>query len=128
MKGTYSIEDRASVDKVGNFIPLKKEGKLYLIHAKTKQVLGDAPIDSFEDNLNGVAFVIIKDGKRQLVSHNGKILSEPTVGEFTWRYEEGAYNAENWPPNIIIENEALDKRWYANKKTGRIKETKEIFL
>lgn len=119
---------RSSDKKVGNFNPIEKDGKLYLINVRTKKVLGNSSIDSFEDNLNGVAFVIIKEGKRQLVSLNGKILSESTTGEFTWRYEEGAYSTENWPPNIIIENETLDKRWYVNTKTGRIKETKERFL
>lgn len=132
MRGRYTLKDMGfipiAVDQVDKFLPMEKDGKLYLIHVKTKQALGGGPIESFEDNLNGVAFVIIKDGKRQLVSLNGKILSEPTVGKFTWRYEEGVYSAEDWPPNIIIENEKLDKRWYVNTKTGRIKETKEIFL
>lgn len=103
------------------FIPVEKDGKLYLANTDTKSLLTKSPIDSYEEVLNHAGFVIVKNGKRILYDMFGNKMSEPTKGEFNWEWETSTIG-NDWPPAIIISNDNLNKRWRTDGKTGMMTE------
>jgi hypothetical protein len=102
---------------VGKFIPMEREGELYLVNPNTKEILFDRPIEAYKECLNHAGFVVVKDGKNVLCDNSGNILSAPTDGEFDWRWEE-CKEIYTWEPAIIISNEELGKEWRYDCKTG----------
>lgn len=106
---------------VGIFTPMKKDGKLYLVNKYSKSILTNGPIDAYEDCLNSAGFVIIKNGKRILVDLLGNIMSEPTAKPFYWEWGK-CQGIQDWPPEIIVKNDGLKKKWHTDSKTGLMTE------
>jgi hypothetical protein len=60
----------------------------------------------------------VKDGKNILADMFGNIMSEPTRGEFSWKWDAADFGSLD----IVITNETLGKRWRTDDKTRRMKE------
>lgn len=101
------------------FIPMEKDGKLYLVNQENKNVLTNKPIDTYEDVLNSSGFVVVQNGKRILFDIIGNQMSEPTSERFYWKWDDSPIGpGMDWPPDIIIFNESETKKWRTNGKTG----------
>ncbi len=105
------------LDGVGCFIPVSKDGKLYLMNTETKELLTKGCIEEYEDTLNSAGFVVVQNGKRTLYDLRGHKMSQPTKEPFYWEWEQ-TDGPLVWPPDIIISSDDLNKKWRTDLRTG----------
>lgn len=108
-----------------NYITVSKDGKVYLMHDKTFELLIPEPIDYWMD-LNRSSFEIVANGKNMLYSCYGQKIFETDKGHFYWEWA----NHEEWKDfhAIRVYNEESGQEVFVVNETAPTDKPDELYL
>lgn len=106
-KKQYSGYDLLEMLDVGPLLYIMHDGKKYMLNTETNSFLTDGPIDSFQMVDTCHYFVLIKDNKKALFSHEGKQITDFMNAHFYSKNEWEGQTYHNYirdlDSNFVIE-------------------------